>query len=492
MLVGLAAVIGNGLLGGDGDLHLLRGGRSHRLAGFIGDVVVCGDVGLAVYNDGVPGNGHEAAVLVLLHVNEYAGEGVAVSEGAGREDRAVLFIGLAAVAADGLLGGDGDLHRLGSGLLSGLRGRFLGGSGGGIVLGSIFPDGVAAHIAELVMSGNVFLTVLDHGVGGYGHKAVLHFLDPQGDGRDGVPLSQMAAVRVAVGGKTLAILHRGVGGEGDHVDPLALHAAVGIGLEALTGVQFQNASAGVLDLPAGEEQILGIGDRRLGSGEALAGIELLLAAGSAAVVGQGDGQGLFLLQRAQDQHQRVDLGLHGGGGGEEALVKVLALVTDGAGLQEQIGLFRIGGKGQGLPLLGLHGVAPEIAFGNIEALGHLDDQALLHQVLQNGGACCTGQGRFGFLASLTQEGDGAAAAQLVRFFLGGEGSVLALGVGQEQLVYQSLLAGEGHVHIVCQGHAAELEHKDQNQQQAQHHAKILFHGNHLDRKRLLGCLHYKG
>ena len=299
----------------------------------------------------------------------------------------------------------------------------------------------------------------------------------------------MAAVRVAVGGKALAILHRGVGGEGDHVDPLAFHTAVRIGLEALAGVQLQNAAAGVLDLPASEDQILGVGHRRLGSGEALAGIDLLLAAGSSGVVGQGDGQGLFLFHRAQDQHQGVHLGIHGGGGGQEALVKVLVLVADSAGLQDQVGLFPVGGEGEGLALLGLHGVAPEIAFGNAEAFGNLHEQALLHQILQHGGTGAAGQGRFGFLASLTQKGHGAAAAQLLVLLLGAEGSGLALGVGQAQLVDQRLLTGEGHIHIVCPGQAAgKLEHKDQNQQQAQHHAKILLHGNHLVMKRFAWML----
>ena len=289
----------------------------------------------------------------------------------------------------------------------------------------------------------------------------------------------MAAVRVAVGGKALAVFHGGVGGDGDYVDPAALNAAVGVGLEALAGIQLQNTAAGVLDLPAGKADVLRVGDRRLGCGEALTGIDLLLAAGGVAVIGQGNGQGLFLLQRAQDQHQGVDLRIHGGGGGQEALVKALVLVADSAGLQDQVGLFRIGGEGEGFLLLGLHGVAPEIAFGNIEALGYFYDQTLLHQILQGGGTGGAGQSGFGFLASLTQEGNAAAAAQLVCFVLGIEGSGLTICIGQAQLIYQSFLTGESHIHIVCQGHAAELEHKDQDQQQTQHHAKILFHGNHL-------------
>ena len=441
-------------------------------------------VDLAVFDDGVPGDGHVIAVGVLLHVDDDGGEGIALVEGAGAEDGAVLLIGLAAVPGHGLVGGDGELDGL---LGSGRRVVVAAGSGAVFLL-----HGNAVLIAQLVAIGHVFAAAQDDRAGRYGHKALRLLLHVQRDGIDDVAGVQLAGIGPAVGNHAVAVLHRGVGADGDDLGPLGFHPAVGVGLGALTRIKLQAAAVFVGQPPAGELVGLGVG-RGDGRGVGAARGQRALRAGGVLVQSFRDGDVLLFIQRSQYDHQRVDRGIHGGGGGDIALVKLVLGPFHGAGLQGQQGALRVGGEGEGLAVLGLHRVAPDIGALDVVALGRRDEEVLLQQILQNGAAGAAAHRRVVRIGSSRvrlADGDGAGlASQLLSLFLGADGDSLAriLGVGDAELVDQRFLAGQRNVHIVRQSQAAgKLEHEDQGQQQAQHHAHVLLHGNHLKMKRLSG------
>ena len=213
----------------------------------------------------------------------------------------------------------------------------------------------------------------------------------------------------------------------------------------------------------------------------------MVRAGGVLALGHGHGEGLLRLQGSEHQLQSVDLGIHGGEGGEKFLVKALVLCGQGAGLQGQHRLFRVCAQGQELDLLGLHRVAPQVDPGDEIALGRRDDQILLQQILQHDVAGAAGE-RIGLLLVLVflfQNNGVAFPAQLLGFFLRADGDQLLLGfgirIGQGQRVDQRFLPGDRYIRIVCPGQAAgELENKDQHQQHAQQHTKVLLHGYHLN------------
>ena len=228
-----------------------------------------------------------------------------------------------------------------------------------------------------------------------------------------------------------------------------------------------------------------------GRGVGLAGGQGAVGAGAVLVKRLGDGEGILLLQRGQHDHQGVDGGFRGGGGGQILFVELVLPALHGARLQGQHRLLRVGGEGERLALLAVRLVAPEIGAADVVARGRRDEQVFLQQIPQDVSAGVPAHGRVvgvGRLGVGAADGDGAgAAAQLLGLFLGAEGNAAALvvGVGQAELVDQRFVAGERDVHVVRQGHAAgELEHKDQHQQKAQHRAHVLLHGNHLKMKRL--------
>ena len=183
----------------------------------------------------------------------------------------------------------------------------------------------------------------------------------------------------------------------------------------------------------------------------------------------------------EHQHQRVHGRLGGGAGGKEALVKELSLGKR-AFLQDQRGLVGAGAEGELFRTEALLGVAPQVELRHPEALGGLDRQVLFQQVVEHDAAGAAAEGNGIVLPQLQGVG---LAVQLFRFLLGadGAGRLLARRVGEIQLVDQGLVAGDGDVRLLRPGKAAgELEDKNQNQQQAQHHSVVLLHGNHLKTK----------
>ena len=333
------------------------------------------------------------------------------------------------------------------------------------------------------MRGHVRFSVLDDRIGGDADKTVFLLLNVQSHILNMVALSQLSGEGPAVGSKAVAALHRSVGSHRDDVDPRSLHAAVRIGLEARAGIQLEAAAVGINDLPAVKTEVHGVGNRRFGKGKALTGSKLVRASRGGGIRRHGDGQRIRL-HRGEDQHQRVDLGIHSRDGGEIGLVKG-PILANGSGLQLETLVFRIGTEGEEFDLLGLDGIAPEIGFLHIEALGRRDAQAALHQVCQHNGAGAAAQRHRSGLGILLSQLNGIGfSGQLFGFLLSTDGNGLSLVVriGQAELVDQSFLPGDCRICIVRPGETAgELKYKDQHQQQAEQHTEVLLHGYHLKR-----------
>ena len=325
--------------------------------------------------------------------------------------------------------------------------------------------------------------MLDLCVGGDGNKAFARFVDDEIHIADRVALGELAAVGVAVGRKGVAALDRGVGGDGDDLRPLGLHTAVGVGLEALTGLEHQAGAALVGELPAGEAVGLGVrGGVRHGVGAA--GCDLGLHPGGILVEGFRDREGLFSLHRGEHHHKGVDLGVHCGIGGERFLVKDLVagvriLDGQGTGLQGQGSGLLVGSDGQLLGLFALQRVAPEVDLGDVEALGRRDAQVALHEVVQRDAAGRAGEGNRGLVGVVADKLDGVGlAAQKLSLLLGADGErfVGGIRIGAVELKDQSLRPGDGDVCVIRQGHAGELEGKDHYQQQAEKGTNVVLHG----------------
>ena len=325
--------------------------------------------------------------------------------------------------------------------------------------------------------------MLDLCVGGDGNKALARLVDDEIHIADRVALGELAAVGVAVGRKGVAALDRGVGGDGDDLRPLGLHAAVGVGLEALAGLEHQARTALVGELPAGEAVSLGVRGGT-GHGVGAAGGNLGLGAGSILVKSFRDRGGLFRLYRGEHHHKGIDLGVHRGIGGESVLIKALAagvgiLDGQGTGLQGQGGGLLVGADGQLLGLVALQRVAPEVDLGDIEAIGRRDAQVALQKVVQRDAAGRAGEGNRGLVCVVADKLDGVGlSAQKLSLLLGADGERLVgvLRIGAVELKDQSLRPGDGDVCVIRKGHAGELEGKDHYQQQAEKGTNVVLHG----------------
>ena len=256
--------------------------------------------------------------------------------------------------------------------------------------------------------------------------------------------------------------------------PLGDQRAVGIGLDLGAGAHVHHGAAAVGQPPAGEalaRHALEHGLHREARAEAAALGGGNIGIGLAAAVGDGDIADL--LEKLQTDQQRVaatDAGKAGAvkGPGIVLIGEVRAFERHpGAGRAGVVG--RALQRGGGLSGRQLAGV--NVCLGDIVALGRGDGQVAVHQVGQ------ADRGPVAQLAAAEVHAQRFPLGQVDRLAVHPRGDFISVRVdrGDVHRNGQRLVSGHRGIGLGARGHACDLEHEDQNEQEAQGAFPILLH-----------------
>ena len=431
----------------------------------LGDVVVA----VAVAADGADvlgvalglvGGGHDGLRVAVagggnlfgVAVAALTGEGLQTGCGAGR-----VLGDLLGVAVHVLELGDVVVPVAGAAVDAGVLGVALGLIGGrhhGVVVAVAGGGDDLAHGLVALGAGQVAHTVALTGGGGHGALVPAVLVDGRLNGDEGV-------VRDGLDGDLL-------------VFPLGDQRAVGIGLDLGAGAHVHHGAAAVGQLPAGEalaRHALEHGLHREARAEAAALGGGNVGIGLAAAVGDGDVADL--LEKLQTDQQRVaaaDIGEAGAVKGPG-----IVLIGEFRAFERHPGAGRAGivgralQRGGGLPGRQLAGV--DVRLSDIVALGRGDGQIAVHQVGQ------ADRGPVAQLAAAEVHAQVFPLGQVDRLAVHPRGDFISVRVdrGDVHRDRQRLISGHRGIGLGARGHACDLEHEYQNEQEAQGAFPILLH-----------------